>query len=90
MIFSGHAIRRMFEREVSSKEVIAVVESGEVTESYPDDLPYPSFLMLGFISGRAIHVVVAQEQQGRECYIITAYPPDPKLWNEDFKSRRQT
>ena len=50
-VFSGHALRRMFER--------------------------------------AIHVVVAEDPDARTCYVVTAYDPDPALWEPDFSSRKQ-
>jgi hypothetical protein len=33
-------------------------------------------------------VVVAVEPDTRECYVVTVYPPDPELWNSDFRTRR--
>ena len=45
--FSGHAVQRMFERGIGKEAVIGVIRTGEVIVSYPDDYPYPSFLMLG-------------------------------------------
>ncbi len=58
IVFSGHAIPRMFERQIDSNDVESVLRTGEVIAEYPDELPYPSCLMLGFVEGRAIHVVV--------------------------------
>lgn len=87
-IFSGHAVRRMFERIISKDDVLEVVKSGEIIATYPDDTPFPSQLMLSFINGRAIHVVVSADRQGGTCYIITAYPPDLLIWHADFKARR--
>jgi hypothetical protein len=46
----------MFSRGISEADVRDVVENGEVIEQYPDDLPYPSRLMLGIAQGRALHV----------------------------------
>ena len=36
----------MFERGIGKEAVIEVIRTGEVIVSYPDDYPYPSFLML--------------------------------------------
>ncbi len=44
--FRAHALRRMFERGISVEDVEAVLESREAIESYPDDQPYPSRLLL--------------------------------------------
>jgi hypothetical protein len=57
--------------------------------SYPDDIPYPSYLMLGFIGGTPLHVVVGVDANNHHCYVITVYVPDPTRWSEDFKTRKQ-
>jgi hypothetical protein len=88
--FTGHAIQRMFERSINVDDVLFVIGSGEVIAEYPEDTPFPSYLILGFIKSRPIHVVVAKDNQGKFCHIITAYPPDPAQWTADFKARRSS
>ena len=80
----------MFERSVTVDEVQAVVELGEIVANYPDDLPYPSSLMLAMVAGRPIHVVAAREPITGACYVITAYEPTSDLWEADFKTRKTT
>lgn len=46
-MFSGHAVQRMFEREISPAEVREVLKSGETINEYSNDNPYPSKLILG-------------------------------------------
>jgi Domain of unknown function (DUF4258) len=79
----------MFERGVSIREVQAAIEFGETVASYPDDLPYPSALVLGLVAGRPIHVVVGREPITEICYVITAYEPNSELWEADFKRRKR-
>ncbi len=86
--FTGHAIRRMFERAINIAEMKRVIQTGEIIADYPNDQPFPSRLMLGFVADRPLHVVVSVEQQSGTCYIITAYDPDPELWDADLKARR--
>lgn len=88
IVLSGHALQRIFERGLSGDDVRSVLCDGEEISSYPDDTPYPSCVMLGFVEGRAVHVVVAQEENTRTCYVITVYRPNPDLWESDFKRRR--
>jgi len=90
VIFTGHALRRMFERGINVDDVLAVVASGETIADYPTDIPYPSCLLLGFVKSHPIHVVVARDTVKMTCHIITAYPPDPSQWQADFKTRRST
>ena len=61
---------------------------GERIADYPDDTPYPSVLLLGFIDTRPLHVVVAVDRTQGVCYVVTAYEPDLTLWEPDFKTRR--
>ena len=89
IIFSGHAVQRMFQREISTPDVMAVIEQGEIIADYPDDCPFPSYLLLHRVHNRPIHVVVAVNYENRQCYIITAYIPDSKQWDTDFKTRRK-
>jgi len=86
--FSGHALRRMFERGIGVDGVLAVVSSGETIADYPEDTPFPTSLILGFVMSRPIHIVVANDALKNTCHIITAYPPDPAQWMADFKTRR--
>lgn len=88
LVFSGHAIKQMFQRRISRDAVKIVISTGEVIADYPDDHPYPSCLMLGFSGDRPIHVVAAHDAETQTVYVITAYEPDVKLWQSDFKSRR--
>lgn len=41
VIYSRHAIERMFQRAIAPEEVVAVLQSGETIASYPEDTPIP-------------------------------------------------
>ncbi len=86
--FSGHAVTRLFERDLSKDDVLDVLKHGESIANYPNDNPYPSQLILGYIGCRPIHIVAAQDTASQTCFIVTAYQPDPALWSADFKTRR--
>ncbi|KPQ28789.1 MAG: protein of unknown function containing DUF4258 domain [Marinobacter excellens HL-55] len=86
--YTGHALRRMFERGLSNEEVIYTLQAGETIAEYPEDNPYPSKLKLGWVYGKAIHVVASRNPGNGECYIITAYYPSSDIWADDFKTRR--
>ncbi len=88
LVFRVHAIRRMFERDIGVAEVRHVVETGEVIETYPEEAPYPSRLLLGWSRSRPLHVVVADETEAGETIVVTVYEPDPALWDRDFCRRR--
>jgi len=87
VLFSGHALVRMFERKIRKDDVTHVIQNNEVVFDYPDDQPYPSKLLLGFIQKMPIHVVVAQNKGDYSCIVITAYRPSEKLWQSEFNTR---
>lgn len=89
LIFRVHAVRRMFERRISEDDVRHVLQTGEVVEDYPQDLPYPSRLVLGLRGDRSLHVVVAENVEDRETVVITVYEPDPRKWDSGFRKRRK-
>lgn len=69
MKFSSHAIQRMFERGFQKDSVAKAVRDGEIIQEYPNDKPYPSYLLLAIISKEPIHIVVAYNEN--EVYSIT-------------------
>ena len=90
MYYSRHAIERMFQRGLSSAAIAAVLRAGEVIADYPEDAPFPSRLLLGFALGQPVHVVVARDPESGACFVVTVYRPDPQLWEQDHKTRRQS
>ncbi len=86
--FTRHAFERFFMRAVPPDSVIRILREGEVIASYPDDVPFPSVLMLGFERGEPLHVVAARDPTTGVCVVITVYRPDPDLWSDDFTTRR--
>ena len=88
LIFRVHAVRRMAQRGITTAEVRQVLSTGMVIENYLNDTPYPSYLMLGIVSGRPLHVVAADNASDQEMIVITTYEPDPIQWTPDFMRRR--
>jgi uncharacterized protein DUF4258 len=77
----------MAERGISTRDVEEVLDGGDTIEDYPDDMPYPSRLVLARPGGKALHVVAADDDAGRTI-VISAYEPDPDRWDEEFRNRR--
>ncbi len=86
--YADHAVVQMFKRNISTFEVELTIETGQVIRNYPDDKPYPSCLMMGIFREKIIHVVMAFNSNEEECVIITAYVPDPEIWNIDLKTKK--
>lgn len=69
---------RMFERGISDDDIREILSAGETIVCYPDDRPYPSQLLLGWIDNKPMHVLTAETDNG-EIIIITVYHPEPAL-----------
>ena len=83
-----HAARRMLQRRILMGEIEHVLDHGDEIETYSDDTPFPSRLMLGAPSGRPLHVVAADDPAADITYVITVYEPDPTKWDAGFRRRK--
>jgi len=79
----------MFERRIDTDAVVSAVRNGEVIESYPDDEPYPTYLILGYVDKTPLHVLLAVDVQSGPGIVVTVYVPEPALWSEDFRKRKK-
>ena len=77
----------MFEREISPDDVLDVVRTGEIIKEYPDDRPYPSYLILKFVNNRPIHTVISKSDKDELCFVVTVYEPDLSIWAKDYKTK---
>jgi hypothetical protein len=89
LTFSVHALQAMYLRNISVEEVRNTLATGKSIETYPDDRPYPSLLILSWSGSRPIHVVSAQNQTDSETVIITVYEPDLARWEPGFERRKK-
>ena len=82
-----HAINRMIERNILQSEVKSALLKGEIIETYLNDYPYPSCLVLGIAyNGVVLHIVCGINDY--ELWIITVYYPSKNDWDNNFKTRR--
>lgn len=82
-----HAKIRLYERGIRLDDIICCVASGEIIEQYENDRPLQSCLVLGISLGKKyLHTVVSHDDEF--IYLITAYFPDEKQWQDDYKKRR--
>lgn len=85
--YREHAQLRMFERNITAKEVEEAIEYGEKIEDYPTDRPFPSCLMFKLVDKRPVHVVLGIN--GKEGFIISLYEPSADKFERDFKTRKK-
>jgi hypothetical protein len=87
--FRVHALKRMFQRQISAAAVLHVLDTGATIEQYLDDFPYPSRLILGWWNSRPIHVVVADNTEEGIRIVITVYQPSLEEWEPGFRKRKK-
>ena len=58
----------MISRSIDANDILAAVGDGLVIKEYPDDKPYPSFLILKFVNQKPYHVVVANNKEDSNLY----------------------
>jgi len=91
--FKKHTALRIRQRGISSEEVKEALQNCKIIESYPNDYPLPSGLVVGYTrKKRAIHAVVVIDDQNKEegmLWIITVYEPNILEWQEGFEKRRK-
>jgi hypothetical protein len=76
-------------RKIEAEEIEEAIWEGTIIEPYPDDPRGASCLILGFTGqGRPLHVVCGRLEEN-EVLVITAYEPDLKEWEADWKKRRK-
>lgn len=86
--WTNHVIVRLLQRNIAQIDVENALLSGEIIEEYENDYPYPSCLVYGInINNKILHVVCGTNDT--ELWIITAYYPDSKEWENDLKTRKE-
>ena len=85
---SKHATKQMGVRARTLEDVKQTILAGEVIREYPEEKPYPEFLILGY-PGRPddpCYVVVASND---ETVIVTIHNYDPDVYEADHRTRRR-
>jgi len=88
IVWHKHALERMMRRGINKKTVVTILLSGEIIKYYTDDKPYPSYLFFGRVDNEPYHIVAAFDAEQKTGFIITAYQPDLKHFQNDYKTRK--
>lgn len=89
IFFSNHAVKQMFQRNISVEEVKYVLQNGITINEYPDDRPYPSKLLFALKNEKPLHIVYSENIIENTIIIITAYEPSLDIWENDFITRKK-
>ncbi len=87
--FTKHALEEINNDDLDIEEIKRISVFGEVIRTYPEDKKGESKLILGWSELNykyPIHVVCSL--QNSTMHIITAYKPNPDIWNSDFKTKK--
>ena len=89
LVYRMDALKRMKQRHIDAEDIRDVVTAGEVIENYPNALPFPCRLVMGWCRSRCLHIVIAEDVQAQEIIVITAYEPNLLEWESDLKRRKR-
>jgi len=90
ILISDHGYDELAEDRITAREVIAGIHDAVIVEEYPH---YPKghciLVLQKDRAGKPIHVVWGIPRgYNKPAVLVTAYRPDPELWDENFLKRR--
>ena len=90
-LITDHGYDELDEDGILAADALFGIASAILVEDYPDRARGPSLLTLQYdTDGGAIHVVWALPLgERRPAVLVTAYRPDPALWDSEFKERKK-
>jgi hypothetical protein len=90
-LVSDHGYEELADDDILPTDAIAGVAAAVAIEDYPDRARGPTVLALQHdANGQPVHVTWAIPAGRRQpAVLVTAYRPDPKLWDNDFKTRKR-
>jgi hypothetical protein len=88
-LISDHGFDELAKDDILPGEALNGIATAIAVEDYPDRKRGPSVLALQHdANGWPIHVLWGIPAGGRRpAVLVTAYRPDPDLWDSDFKKR---
>jgi hypothetical protein len=88
---SDHGYEELRKDAILVKDAMIGISTAVLVESYPDRFRGPALLTLQQDgNGRPIHVIWAlPRNERRPAVLVTAYRPDPALWDDDLKERKR-
>jgi len=87
---SDHGYSELWADNLTAREVLLGVQNAVVVEDYPEFPKGPCILVLQLDqAGQPIHVVWGiPKRADTPAVLVTAYRPDPDLWESDWLRRR--
>ncbi len=92
VLYTQHARNEMINEKfgpIYENETNEAIKNGKIIKEYLNDKSYPSVLIYGKTeSNRPLHAVCAYNQEDDIIIIITAYHPDPDVWENNTIRRK--
>ena len=83
---SDHAYEELLKDAILQSDVVVGIATSELVEDYRER---ERVLALHYdANDRPVHVVWAISER-QQAVLVTAYRPDPGVWDNDFKERRK-
>jgi hypothetical protein len=84
---SDHGFEELAKDAIFVEDLVTDIMTSVLVEDYPDRFRVLTLQEDG--RGRPVHVVWAlPPEQRRPAILVTAYRPDPTLWENEFRQRR--
>jgi hypothetical protein len=78
---TDHADEEAFNDKLTFDEIYFSIFFGKIIEKYPNNKPYPRYLIYGqTFSGEPVHSVWEYNKETQWAVLITVYRPDPSRW----------
>ena len=88
---SDHGYEELRKDDILVNDAVTGIATAVPVESYPDRFRGPAVLTLQHDGkGNPIHVIWALPRaKRRPAVLVTAYRPNPHLWDDDLKERKR-